>query len=209
MLFAGKPWDAGIKSEIGHSLAAIILVSPYLLNSNYVRDHEIPAFLALAESSELPVYCLYVEHSVVDEVQFRFEVDGSPRAKRLTDYQGLNRPDCPISQVPRREHNKVLADAAKRIYGDLRSRFVIAFRERRTIKGVIERPPRQGTKTLYVAVERMTSHPKYKKRIRKAKTYVVHWNENFKLKEGDHVEIAECRPMSKTKHHKLIRKITN
>ena len=53
-------------------------------------------------------------------------------------------------------------------------------------------------KTVTVLVERRVMHPLYKKFIRKSKKYAAHDDANL-CKEGDVVQIEECRPISKSK----------
>ncbi len=53
-------------------------------------------------------------------------------------------------------------------------------------------------KTIVVLVERRVRHPKYKKFIRRSSKIHAH-DVNEVAKEGDIVEIKECRPISKTK----------
>jgi small subunit ribosomal protein S17 len=53
-------------------------------------------------------------------------------------------------------------------------------------------------KTVTVLVERRVMHPLYKKFIRRSKKYSAHDEANL-CKEGDVVQIEECRPISKTK----------
>ncbi len=57
--------------------------------------------------------------------------------------------------------------------------------------------------TAVVAVTRFVAHPKYRKFIRSVKRYHAHDPGNTKA-EGDKVEIRECRPISKTKHFKIV-----
>jgi small subunit ribosomal protein S17 len=59
-------------------------------------------------------------------------------------------------------------------------------------------------KTITVAVERLTEHPKYGKRIRRSTKYYAH-DEAQEAKVGDKVEIAEMRPLSKKKRWRLLR----
>jgi small subunit ribosomal protein S17 len=58
-------------------------------------------------------------------------------------------------------------------------------------------------KTITVAVERRTQHPKYKRVVKKTKKYKAHDEENV-CSEGDIVRIMETRPLSKTKRWRLI-----
>lgn len=57
-------------------------------------------------------------------------------------------------------------------------------------------------RTIVVKVERMFSHPLYKKSIRRTKNYYVH-DEKNRCNIGDTVKIVETRPISKTKHWRL------
>jgi len=53
-------------------------------------------------------------------------------------------------------------------------------------------------KTVVVAVENRSPHPKYEKIVVRTKRYKVHDEEN-KCQEGDRVRILETRPLSRTK----------
>ncbi|MCK4474119.1 30S ribosomal protein S17 [Candidatus Parcubacteria bacterium] len=61
-------------------------------------------------------------------------------------------------------------------------------------------------KTIVVEVERIKQHPKYKRRYKFHKKYKTHY-ENGEYKVGDKVIIEECRPISKDKHWKVIKKV--
>jgi small subunit ribosomal protein S17 len=53
-------------------------------------------------------------------------------------------------------------------------------------------------KTVVVAVENRSAHPKYGKIVVRTKRYKAHDEEN-KCKTGDRVRIQETRPLSRTK----------
>ena len=53
-------------------------------------------------------------------------------------------------------------------------------------------------KTVVVAVENRSPHPKYRKIVVKTKKYKAHDQEN-RCQEGDRVRIQETRPLSRTK----------
>lgn len=61
-------------------------------------------------------------------------------------------------------------------------------------------------KTVAVEVERVKEHPRYKRRYRVHKKYKAH-NEKGEYKVGDRVIIEECRPLSRDKRWKVIKKI--
>src|SRR3954467_8664225 len=62
----------------------------------------------------------------------------------------------------------------------------------------------KGDKTIKVVVNYQTKHPKYGKYLKRRTVLHAH-DEKNEAREGDTVEIAECRPLSKTKHHRLLR----
>jgi small subunit ribosomal protein S17 len=68
--------------------------------------------------------------------------------------------------------------------------------------GIVESDKRD--KTRKVAISFSVKHPKYGKYIRKRTVLHVH-DESNASKSGDRVEIAECRPISKTKSWTLLR----
>ena len=57
-------------------------------------------------------------------------------------------------------------------------------------------------KTIVVAIENRSPHPKYGKIVVRTKKYKVHDAEN-QCKTGDRVRIRETRPLSKTKRWKV------
>jgi small subunit ribosomal protein S17 len=75
----------------------------------------------------------------------------------------------------------------------------------RTLEGVVASD--KGNKTIKVVVNYQTRHEKYGKFLKRRTVLHVH-DEKNDAKEGDTVEIAECRPLSKTKHHRLLRIVT-
>ncbi len=58
-------------------------------------------------------------------------------------------------------------------------------------------------KTVTVQVERLKSHPKYKKQYRVHNKFYAH-NEDASIKVGDKVTIMETRPMSKLKRWVIV-----
>lgn len=58
-------------------------------------------------------------------------------------------------------------------------------------------------KTIIVSVETYKKDPLYGKRVKYSKKYAAH-DEKNEAKTGDTVCIAETRPLSKTKHFRLV-----
>ena len=62
-------------------------------------------------------------------------------------------------------------------------------------------------KTRRVEIVRLVKHPRYGKYIKRRTICHVH-DENNESHVGDTVEIMETRPLSKTKHWRLVRVVT-
>jgi small subunit ribosomal protein S17 len=74
-----------------------------------------------------------------------------------------------------------------------------------------KRPTRIGVvasagrdKTIKVTLSYQVKHPKYGKYLRRRTALHAH-DEHNEAGRGDLVEVEECRPVSKTKHWRLIR----
>ena len=59
-------------------------------------------------------------------------------------------------------------------------------------------------KTITVSIVSRETHPLYRKQYTKTRKYTAH-DEKNEAKEGDRVEIAMSRPISKTKAYTLVR----
>ncbi|KPK66818.1 MAG: 30S ribosomal protein S17 [Acidithiobacillales bacterium SM23_46] len=73
---------------------------------------------------------------------------------------------------------------------------------KRTVSGRVLSNKMQ--KTITVVVERRVKHPLYGKYITRRSKLHAH-DENRECKEGDLVQIEECRPLSRTKSWRLVK----
>lgn len=75
-----------------------------------------------------------------------------------------------------------------------------------TRTGVVESDKRSKTRTVVVAFQ--TMHPKYGKYMKNRTVLHVH-DEKNESRTGDLVEVAQCRPISKTKQWRLVKIVEN
>lgn len=61
----------------------------------------------------------------------------------------------------------------------------------------------KNDKTIIVAIDTYKTHPVYGKRVKYTKKFVAQ-DDNNEVKTGDIVRIMETRPLSKTKHFRLL-----
>ena len=62
---------------------------------------------------------------------------------------------------------------------------------------------KSGDKSIKITIDYKVKHPKYGKYMKRNTSLIVH-DEHNKANIGDVVEIAECRPYSKTKSWRLV-----
>ena len=71
----------------------------------------------------------------------------------------------------------------------------------RTLEGRVTSS--KASKTVTVLVDRQEQHGLYGKLLRRSTKLHAH-DENGECHEGDLVRITECRPLSKTKHFRVV-----
>ena len=75
-------------------------------------------------------------------------------------------------------------------------------RKLKTLTGVVI--SNSGNKSVKIALDYKVKHPKYGKYIKRRTKIGVH-DEHNQSGVGDVIEIAECRPLSKTKSWRLVK----
>ena len=71
-----------------------------------------------------------------------------------------------------------------------------------TLVGIVTSDKRD--KTITVSIASRETHPLYRKQYTKTRKYTAH-DEKNEANMGDRVEIAACRPLSKTKAYTLVK----
>lgn len=77
-------------------------------------------------------------------------------------------------------------------------------KQTRTLEGRVT--SNKMAKTVTVLIERQVQHPLLGKIVRRSTK--LHAQDDLGAGEGDIVRIAECRPLSKTKHHRVVEIVT-
>ncbi len=115
-IMAGEEWEPKIFRSIARADAAVVLVSPDLLASDFVREQELPRLLQAREEGRLTLAPLFLRHAGTKFLRFRVETADGDREIDLTQIQGLNLPAEPLALLEPAARDKALADAAETLY---------------------------------------------------------------------------------------------
>jgi ATP-dependent Clp protease ATP-binding subunit ClpX len=95
-------WREEILRALSQSKVAILLVSPFLLNSRFAMEEEIPYFLDMAAKNEVKIVWILINDCLFEET-------------KIIDYQAAHDINIPLSSLNESEKNTTLANIARKI----------------------------------------------------------------------------------------------
>jgi len=112
----GDAWHEQIQHSLRHASAAVLMVSPAYLASEYIRNNELPVLLKNASSDGLRILPVILRPCAFAETRFRFPdpVNG-PEEFTLGSLQAAGDPTRPLSKMGQAEQDEVLLSVAKRL----------------------------------------------------------------------------------------------
>lgn len=102
-IVAGKLWREEIDSALSRSKAAILLVTPSFLASDFIAENELPPLLDRAKKNGTKIFWLPISSSMYHTTE-------------LKDYQALSDPSKPLDTMVKANRNKVLVEICNTIY---------------------------------------------------------------------------------------------
>ena len=115
----GDDWAEQIGTALErYARAAVLLISPAFLASDFIRTSELPSLLhahRLAGDAML-IVPIIIRHCLYQETRFRFpDPTRGPESVSLAVFQSANPPDRPLDSMTRAEQDAVLLSVAKRL----------------------------------------------------------------------------------------------
>jgi internalin A len=99
---AGDKWRSEIDRAIAGARAAVLLVTPDFLESDFIAEHELPPLLEAASRGGKRILWIPLSAS-------------SYRRTEIRHYQALSDPARPLDGLSHAEQNQALVDIANRI----------------------------------------------------------------------------------------------
>jgi len=104
----GADWRAAIAEALGRAAAAVLLVGPGFLASDFVMEYELPTLLDAARKRGLQVFPVVVGYC-------------GYQATALERYLAANAPEHPLESLEPAEQNRILNEVAFKVDRSLRS----------------------------------------------------------------------------------------
>lgn len=110
---SGEQWRSEIESAVSKAAAAILLVGPGFLASEFIRETELPPILRAADANSLRLYPLVVAYAPWQQ-------------SVLEQYQAFNNPAEPLEALPESDQNMWLNRLVTTIAEEMRKDEVIS-----------------------------------------------------------------------------------
>jgi hypothetical protein len=102
----GSRWREEIATALDASAAAVLLVSPDFLNSDFIQQHELPRLLDGAANQELTILWVYLRPCMYKQTP-------------IADYQAAHELTKPLSLMTPRRREQVILEVCERIQDTL------------------------------------------------------------------------------------------
>ena len=99
---AGAKWKTEIDEALAAAKVAVLLVSPYFLDSDFIANHELPPLLKAAKEGGVVILWVYISKCLWDETEIR-------------DYQAAHDITKPLDSLSSHNQNAILADICREI----------------------------------------------------------------------------------------------
>lgn len=110
----GADWHAHIQDHLGRSMAAVLLVSPNFLASDYIANSELPVLLKDACGCGLKMFPILISPSAFDRVRFKYpDPKTGPHEFKLSSLQAANPPSKTLVEMSEGELGRVLTKVAE------------------------------------------------------------------------------------------------
>ncbi|MBE9135766.1 toll/interleukin-1 receptor domain-containing protein [Nodosilinea sp. LEGE 07088] len=112
----GEAWHRTIQASLDRAVAAVLLVSPAFLASEYIHNSELPVLLKNAQQRGVTILPLIVRPSLYDSLTFKYpDPAHGPEEIALASMQSVNPDNRPLTTMTQAEQDATLLKLARRL----------------------------------------------------------------------------------------------
>jgi hypothetical protein len=112
----GENWHTAIQLSLGNARAAVLLVSPAFMASDYIRNGELPGLLRNAKEKGVVILPVILRPCLFAQTRFKYpDPQHGPEELTLASLQAANSPKEPLNSLSEYEQDKVLLSVAERL----------------------------------------------------------------------------------------------
>ena len=100
----GQEWDVAIQNSLMNAEVAVLLITPAFLASDYIANHELPAFLQAAKHEGLNIFWIPVEKKPLEDYP-----------TEITQFQAAHPVNQPLSELPGEKLDQTLEDIVSKL----------------------------------------------------------------------------------------------
>jgi hypothetical protein len=110
----GDDWRAHIEKHLNGAKAAVLLVSPAFLNSEYIRNSELPVLLCKAKQEGVKIIPIILRPCFFVETKFKYpDPQTGPEEFTLSSLQAAGSPSKTLSEMSEGEQDRALLKVAQ------------------------------------------------------------------------------------------------
>jgi hypothetical protein len=112
----GQDWHQHIQAHLNAAKAAVLLVSPAFLASDYIANSELPLILKNASDRGVRIFPILISPSLFGKAKYRFpDPKTGPQEFTLASIQAANAPSKTLVELTEGEQNRVFLEVAEQL----------------------------------------------------------------------------------------------